>query len=196
MADTNLAVNTTPGNIISQMKAKLGIESRQLSQINPNRLIEILHDAIQAVRDQNIAALEWFYRYKISPSLIHTPNVADIVSITTNNAADLKTMTVTSSTKTPYRIMSNPEFELYETLYTAAELESMYIGTVRANSGVLSLELYGATGSTVNITYLRNPRKVTGATSDKVDIPDNYVPFVVEMAVKLVKEEPIYASAK
>ena len=197
MADTNLAVNTTLANIVSQMKVKLGIESQQLSQVNPNRLIEIIHDAIQAVRDKNIQVLEWFYRYKATVVIqaVITP-VMGTVNISTANAADLKTLIIASASRPTYRILPNSEFELYQTLYTSTELDTMYIATVRAVSGVLSVEFWGRPSDTnILVSYLRNPRKTT-VPANKVDIPDNYIPFVVEAAVKLVKEEPIYASAK
>lgn len=196
----NLAVTTTLATVKANIRSKTGSISTQDSLLIEPQLNDIVHFAIQFVRTLGGKFVDAYYMQK-KLDLTFAGTTPDFTaSITALNIADANAVRLYHATLKEIPVVTNQMFNALRTVYAATD-----IGTTRgfatvsltsATPAVLTVYLFSNIASfptNVEISFPRNPVKVTTET-DTVDIPEQFIPFVVDTAAKDVflklKQQP------
>lgn len=200
---TNLS-QTTLATFMANIRSQSGSLSVQETQIIDSQLVDIAHNAITFVRNIVGKFIDGFYETTVTlGSITITSNIGtlDLTAAATaaiGTISDINGVTLFDTTLHEIPILSKSRFNAFRSLYTGAQIGTTgAIGMISQVTAKTSLTLYtGATGplTTVQMTYARNPIKVTVAT-DTIDITDNLVPLAQDVATmyvfrKLAKQPP------
>jgi hypothetical protein len=200
---TNLS-QTTLSTFLANMRSQSGALSVQESQVIDPQLIDIAHNAITFVRNVVGKFVDGFYETTVTlASITVTSNVgtADLTAAATaaiGTISDINGITLFDPTLHEIAILSKARFNGLRSIYTGAQIGTTgAVGMISQVSAKTTLTLYtGATGplTTIQMTYARNPIKVT-ATTDTIDIIDSLVPLAQDVGTmyifrKLAKQPP------
>ena len=182
---TPLGTETTLAAFKAQVRSQTGTTSVQASGILEPTLTNIVHSAIKWVRGIAGKLLDV---YSTSTTVTESGNLIDISAL---NIYDYNRMKLFDATHGEFSFKSSEEFyTLKSLLLSSAEAFGLFchvtfisdksqIQTYRGNSV--------GTAGTLTLVYQRNPTKTTTET-DKLDLPESYMPIAIAVASRMVFE--------
>lgn len=197
----NLSVTWTLSAVKANIRDKTRTLSTQEFLVLEPQLNDIVHFAIQTTRAIVGKFLDPFYTEKKTDFAFTgtMPNYTG--SIAAQLVSDVLAIRLYQATLKEIPIVSNVQFNALRTVYSATDIgatrgfATVYL--TAATPSVLTIALFSniaAAPTAVELSYPRNPIKVI-TDADTIDIPDQYVPTVINAAardvfLKLGKQPP------
>ena len=147
---------------------------------------DICHLSIQFIRNYLGKFLDQFYSTTVTVT-----EASNLINISTTDIADANRLLLYDATHGKISIISETEFYGFLTLYSTTQLADAVfasISNILDTDNRLSLKTYRGTNKTtpgvLTFVYPRNPKKA--ADTDKLDLPEAYVPVAVDLATTMV----------
>jgi len=195
MADTYVSTYTLLA-VRQMVLSQLKLESAQESLLFPTKTTDLIHEAILIVRAMAGKVLNGFYTREATLTSWTPSSGLAVMALTSYNIADVGSVELFDAT-TLGRIPIIPisEFNKIRNYYAYTELPQNsavagieYAAISSANSLVLKIYVNSSSANTTTgIVYLGVPNKQSTDAS-VVDIPDEFIPSVIDVAQKLIIE--------
>ena len=186
MAFINIATQTTLAIMKANVRSQSGTIVSQYSGLIEPQLEDICHLSIQFIRNYLGKFLDQFYSTTVTVT-----EASNLINISTTDIADANRLLLYDATHGKISIISETEFYGFLTLYSTTQLADAVfasISNILDTDNRLSLKTYRGTNKTtpgvLTFVYPRNPKKA--ADTDKLDLPEAYVPVAVDLATTMV----------
>lgn len=200
MAFTVLGKNTSLGRAMALIRMRTGTLDVQESEIFDPQLVDVVHQAVLAAAAK---LPKERYSTTVTSAASEIAEASNLIDISTLDIADQakESMALIDATHGDIPIIDSSLFNSLKSHYTASALTNglfARLTNIKATDNKLQIQTYRgstvATPGALEFTFIRNPKYITTMTA-MLDIPEDLIPFVIEVAVVAISPKAKVATA-